>query len=70
MIAVVAEHEPVWVTAEMAAVHLRRQGHSITPTTIRVWAHRGYIRKDGPRGSKYDLWSIQGWVDQRKRPPD
>jgi hypothetical protein len=65
----VVGHEPVWVTAEMASVHLQMQGHLVSPTTIRVWAHRGHIRADGPRGSKYDLWSVQEWIDQRKRPP-
>lgn len=64
---VTTEHEPCWVTAEMAATHLQWQGRRISPTTIRVWAHRGHIRADGPRGSKYDLWSVQQWVDQRKR---
>lgn len=58
---------PVWVTAEMASVHLQWQGLRIAPVTIRVWAHRGLIRADGPRGSRYDLTSIQRYVDQRKR---
>jgi hypothetical protein len=60
--------DPVWVTAEMAAVHLQWQGLLISPTTIRVWAHRGHIRADGPRGSRYDLVSVQEWADQRKDP--
>jgi hypothetical protein len=64
------EHEPIWVTAEMAAVHLQMQGHLVSPAAVRKWAERGHVRADGPRGRKYDLWSVQEWVDQRKRPPD
>lgn len=63
------DHEPVWVTAEMAAVHLQWQGLLVSPTTIRVWAHRGHIDKGGPRGARYDLWSVQQFADQQKRPP-
>lgn len=66
---VVVEAPPVWVTAEMAAVHLQWQGLLISPTTIRVWAHRGYIRADGPRGARYELGSVQQWVDLRKDRP-
>lgn len=58
----------MWVSAEVAAVHLVWQGHLVSPVTIRVWAHRGYIRADGPRGARYDLVSVQQWVDQRKYP--
>lgn len=61
------EHEPVWVTAEMAAVHLQWQGLLISPATIRVWAHRGHVRTGGPRGARYDLWSVQQHVDQREQ---
>lgn len=57
--------EPVWVSAEMAAVHLQWQGMLISPTTIRVWAHRGHVRADGPRGARYDLWSVQAWANRR-----
>jgi hypothetical protein len=63
-------HKPLWVTAEMAAVHLQWQGLLVSPAAIRKWAHRGYVRADGPREGRYDLWSVQEWVDQRKRPPD
>lgn len=59
------EAPPVWVNAEMAAVHLQWQGLLISPSTIRVWAHRGYIRADGPRGARYDLVSVQAWADTR-----
>lgn len=75
MTASVGFREPVWVTAEMAAVHLQMQGMLISPATIRVWAHRRHVRADGPRGARYDLWSVQQWADQRKGdqldlPPD
>lgn len=61
--------EPCWVTAEMAATHLQWQGLLVSPTTIRVWAHRGYVRRDGPRRARYDLWSVQQFADQRKQDP-
>ena len=59
----------MWVTAEMAAVHLQWLGFLVSPTTIRVWAHRGHIRADGPRGSRYELSSVQEWADQQKSRP-
>lgn len=62
--------EPVWVTAEMAATHLQWQGLLISPATIRKWAERGYVRRDGPARARYELWSVQDWADQRKRGPD
>ena len=64
------EHEPCWVTAEMAAVHLQWQGHLISPATIRKWAQRDHIRADGPRGARYDLWSVQAWAEKRNPDPD
>jgi hypothetical protein len=63
--AAVESRTPVWVTAEMAAVHLQMQGFLISPATIRKWAQRGHVRSDGPRGSRYDLWSVQEWAEGR-----
>jgi hypothetical protein len=62
-----SEPAPVWVTAEMAATHLQWQGLLISPATIRKWAERGYVRSGGPRGARYDLWSVQEWVELRER---
>lgn len=64
-----SEPAPVWVSAEMAAVHLQWQGHLISPATVRKWAQRGYVRRDGPRGARYELGSVQEWADQRKDAP-
>lgn len=48
-----------WVSADLAVVWLAGRGIALSPTTIRVWAHRGHIRADGPRGARYDLAEIE-----------
>lgn len=59
------ERPPVWVTAEMASVHLQWSGYPVSPATVRQWAHRGHILAKGPRGARYNLWDVQAWAKKR-----
>lgn len=54
------------VPAELALLALRQSGHKISPSTLRMWVHRGHITR-GPGG--YDLAEILNYLDRRGTPP-
>lgn len=50
------------VPASLALLALRQSGHQISPSTLRMWVHRGHITR-GPGG--YDLGEIAEYLDRR-----
>lgn len=50
------------VPASIALLALRQSGHHISPSTLRMWVHRGHITR-GPGG--YDLAEILAYLDRR-----
>lgn len=57
------------VPANLALLALRQSGHEVSPSTLRMWVHRGHITR-GPGG--YDLAEILDYLDRRvaERLPD
>lgn len=50
------------VPAELALLALRQSGHQISPSTLRMWVHRGHITR-GLGG--YDLAEILDYLNRR-----
>lgn len=53
------------VPVSLALLYLSQSGHTLTPTTLRSWVHRGHITRD--RGG-YCLTEIRLYLERRDTP--